>query len=334
MKRFLCLTLVLCSLLSLLAGCGAGAQQPAETTAVTTEATEGTEPWLTGKEALQGKKVMIIGNSYTFCGYTVLTGDCTILRQDLRENDQGIFYQLCKANGVDVSVTNWAYGSHSLTDFFDGYCKAGRECDGIDHEMHITDPYFDYVVFQPHVEKGYNGDFEAYLEYMLNFFRDANPNVKFLMHVPHMAHHHNNKWVQDLDQLADLGIKVCDWGGVIDDILKGNVQVPGATQEYSYHTFVINWREDDGFHQNILCGYLTSLMIYCALTGESAVGQPWEFTNDSTLNKKLNWEAAKKLHYSYNPETNFIEVLQSEADMRGLQELADQYLAKYNSGVK
>lgn len=334
MRRFLCLTLVLCSLLSLLAGCGAGAQQPAETTAVTTEATKGTEPWLTGKEALQGKKVMIIGNSYTFCGYAVLTGDCTILRQDLRENDQGIFYQLCKANGIDVSVTNWAFGSHSLTDFFDGYCKAGRECDGIDHEMHITDPYFDYVVFQPHVEKGYNGDFEAYLEYMLNFFRDANPNVKFLMHVPHMAHHHNNKWVQDLDQLADLGIKVCDWGGVIDDILKGNVQVPGATQEYAFNTFVISWSETDGFHQNILCGYLTSLMIYCALTGESAVGQPWEFTNDSTLNPKLNWEASKKLHYSYNPETNFIEVLQSEADMRGLQELADQYLAKYNSGVK
>lgn len=334
MKRFISLTLVLCLCLPLFTGCGAAEQQPAETTSTPTEATEATEPWLTGKEALQGKKVMIIGNSYTFCGYTVLTGDCTILRQDLRENDQGIFYQLCKANGIDVSVTNWAYGSHSLTDFFNGKCKAGRECDGMDHEMHITDPYFDYVIFQPHTEKGYSGDFAKYLEYMINFFREANPNVKFIMHVPHMAHNYNNKWVKDLDQLADLGIKVCDWGGLVYDILEGKTEVPGATQEYSYHTFVINWREDDGFHQNMLCGYLTSLMLYCAITGESAVGQPWEFTNDSSLNPKMDWEASKKLHYSYNPETNFIEVLKSEADMRGLQQLADQYLAKYNDGVK
>ena len=334
MKRFLSLTMVFCSLLSLLAGCSAGAQQPTETTAAPTETTAATQPWLTGKEALQGKKIMILGNSYSFCGYTVIGGDCNVVRQDMRENDQGIFYQLCKANGIDVSVTNWAYGSHSLTDFFNGNCKAGRECDGINHEIHITDPYFDYVVIQPHTERGYMGNFADYLEYILNFFREANPNVKFLMHVPHMAHHYNNRWVRDLDQLAGLGIKVCDWGGVIDDILKGNVQVPGATQEYSFNTFVISWREDDGFHQNLLCGYLTSLMIYCAITGESAVGQPWEFTNDPTLHPKMDWYASKELHYSYNPETNFIEVLKSEADMRGLQQLADQYLEKFNSGVK
>ena len=337
MKRFLSLLLTLCILLSLTA-CGAAEQaatdEPTTTAAATEEPVAETTPWPTSKEAFQGKKILVMGNSYSFCGYTVIGGDCNILRQDLRENDQGILYQLFKANGVDVSITNWAFGSHSLNDFFNGDCKAGRECQGVDHAMHLTDRYFDYVVLQIHVEKGYTKDLVKYLSVATDFFREANPDVKFVLHVPHMAHHHNNYWVKDLDELAAAGIKVADWGGLIDDVLNGVVEVPGATQEYKFNTFVISWSEDDGFHQNMLCGYLTALMIYCAFTGESAVGQPWRFTNDPTLHPKMNWEASKALHYSYNPETNFIEVFKSEADMLGLQQLADQYLAKYNSEVK
>ena len=331
MKRIVSLLLVLCLALSMMVGCGAAENtDPTTTTAVPTETTE---PYveLTGPEALQGKKIIFIGNSYSFCGYTVIGGDCNVIMQKDRENDQGIFYQLCKANGIDVSVTNWAYGSHSITDFFDGYCKAGRECDGIDHELHLTERYYDYVVLQCHVEKGYAGDFVEYLKSEMDFFRQYNPNVKFIMHVPHMAHHHNNLWVRDLDQLADAGVLIADWGGLVDDILNNKVSVPGATQDYSFHTFVINWSETDGFHQNILCGYLTALMIYCAITGEKAEGQPWRFTNDPTLHPKMDWQKAKAMHYSYNDETNFIEVMDSDADMLGLQQLADQYLAKFNS---
>ena len=328
MKKTVCILLCLCLCLSFLFGCGSE-PAPEATTEPTVQTTEAVEE-LTGPEALQGKRVIFIGNSYSFCGYTVLGGDCNIVLQEDRENDQGIFYQLCKANGIDVSVTNWTFGSHSITDFFDGICKAGRECDGIDHEIHLTDPYFDYVVLQCHVERGYTGDFVEYLQSEMDFFRQYNPNVKFIMHVPHMAHHKNNVWVKDLDQLTEIGVKIADWGGLVDDILNRKVSVPGATQDYSFHTFVINWREDDGFHQNILCGYLTALMVYCAITGEKAEGQPWRFTNDPTLNPKMDWEKAKSVHYSYNPDTNFVEVLDSDADMLGLQQLADQYLDKFN----
>ena len=336
MKRFLSVLLALCLPFSMLA-CGAAEQTAKEaptTTAPTEETVPETTPWPTSKEAYQGKKILVLGNSYSFCGYTVIGGDCKVLTQEKRENDQGILYQLFKANGVDVSITNWAFGSHSLNDFFSGDCQAGRECDGVDHAMHLTDPYFDYVVLQIHVERNYTRDLAKYLSVATDFFRAANPDVKFVLHVPHMAHHHNNAWVRDLDELAAAGIKVADWGGMIHDILNGNAEVPGATQEYKFNTFVISWREDDGFHQNLLCGYLTALMIYCAFTNESAVGQPWEFTNDPSLHPKMDWEASKALHYSYNPETNFIEVFKSEADMLGLQQLADQYLAKYNSEVK
>ena len=329
MKRIVSLILVLCMALATMVGCGAPETAEQPTTTAPVETTEAAVE-LTGPEALQGKRVIFIGNSYSLCGYTVLGGDCNVVLQEERENDQGIFYQLCKANGIDVSVTNWTFGSHSITDFFDGICKAGRECDGIDHEIHLTNPYFDYVVLQCHVERGYTGDFVEYLQSEMDFFRQYNPNVKFIMHVPHMAHHKDNIWVKDLGQLADAGVKIADWGGLVDDILNRKVSVPGATQDYSFHTFVINWREDDGFHQNILCGYLTALMVYCAITGEKAEGQPWRFTNDPTLNPKMDWQKSKEIHYSYDPDTNFIEVLDSDADMLGLQQLADQYLDKFN----
>lgn len=339
MKRIVSLFLALVMILSLCIGCGkqdaapTQTADPGTTAAVTAETTVPAEttPWLTGPEALQGKKIIFIGNSYSFCGQAVLTIQNDILRMDLRQNDQGIFYQLCKANGIDVSVTNWTYGSHSMRDFFQRRCEAGRECQGVDHEMHLTDRYYDYVVLQCHNEKEYNGDFMAYLSYAMEFFREANPNVKFLMHVPHMSYHKKSPaWLADLDQLVEGGVRIANWGELCHDVLQGNVEVPGATQEYTYHTFVINWREDDGFHQNVLCGYLTSLMVYCAITGESAVGQPWKFTNDPTLHPNMDWEKMKALHYSYGPETNFVEVFKSDADMLGLQQLADLYLEKYN----
>ena len=333
MKKLLSFLLAFCLMASFVA---CGEETPAVTTAAptepTTETTNAATPWASGKEALNGKKVIFIGNSYTFCGYNVLTKQNDILTQEERSHDHGFFYQLCKANGLEVSVTNWSFGSHQITDFFGRTCETERECLGEFHEYYLKEPYFDYVVFQCHNEPHYNGDLMALLEPLMTFFREANPNVKFVMHVPHMAYHHGNRWLHEIPKLAEAGIRIANWGELCYDVLEGNATVPGATQEYTYHSFVINWSEKDGFHQNILAGYLTSLMTYCAITGESAVGQPYAFTNDTTINPKFTWESAKKLHYSYNDETNFIEIFQSEADMKGLQQLADQYLAKYNGG--
>jgi hypothetical protein len=259
-----------------------------------------------------------------------MTKQNDVLTQEQRSNDQGFFYQPCKANAVDVEVTNWSYGSHSITDFFEGPCKTERECYGEYHEYYLKDPYFDYVVLQCNPEKSYTGDFLKLLEPTMSFFRKHNPNVLFVMHVPHMAYEKNFTWVNDLQELTDAGFRIANWGQLCYDVIGGRAEVPGATQEYSFTSFVIRWREDDGFHQNILAGYLTSLMVYCAITGESAVGQPYLFTNDSSLNPSFGWERMKAHHYSYDPTTNFVEIFQSEADMLGLQTLADQYLAKYN----
>ena len=335
MKRLLSMLLTIALCLCLF-GCGtapeattAGTTLPAETT----EATEPTTPWLTGKEALDGKKVIFLGNSYTFCGQNVMTVQNTQIGQAERTGDKGFFYQLCKANGLEVEVTNWSFGSHSIKDFFDGACDAGRECQGEIHEYCLKDRYFDYVVLQCNGERAMLGvDFLEYLKEAMDPFIEANPNVKFLMHVPHQAYVQEFHWIDKLQELTEADIRIANWGELCHDVVKGTVQVPGATQEYNYQSFVIRWREDDGFHQNILAGYLTSLMVYCAITGESAVGQPYLFTNDSTLNPSFGWERMKGVHYSYDPTTNFIEIFSSEADMNGLQQLADQYLAKYNGG--
>ena len=85
--------------------------------------------------------------------------------------------------------------------------------------------------------------------------------------------------------------------------------------------------EKDGHHQNLLAGYLTAMMTYCAITGESAVGQSYDFCDNSALNPKFDLEAFKAEYYTFDPYTNFIEVFQSEPDMKGLQQLVDQYIA-------
>ena len=110
MKRLFAILLTLALVLSL-AACGG---QPAATTAATeatTTAPAETEPvWETGKAALQGKKVIFIGNSYTFCGYNVLTKQNDVLTQAERSNDQGYFYQLCKANFIKVHTKDCFIG--------------------------------------------------------------------------------------------------------------------------------------------------------------------------------------------------------------------------------
>ena len=327
MKRLFTLLLTAALLLSL-AACGAApAETQPETTAATTAATEPAPTRATGKEALQGKKIIFIGNSYTFWGQTVIFKDQDVLGQAERSYDHGYFYQLCQENGIEVAVTNWTFGGHDITAMFDGPCDKGDDkCNGQYHEYFLQDKYFDYVCIQPYKEKDYAGNIVKHLEYTMNFFREANPNVQFLLLVPQMAPEKAYSWYKSIDKLAGEGVIICNWGGMLDDISNGKVEVPGATLPYSRSSFVVS---KDDHHENLLAGYITTLMTYCAITGESAVGQPYDFVNDSSINPLFDLEAFKTKNYPDNGKTNFIEIFQSEADMAGLQQLVDQYLAKH-----
>ena len=84
MKKIICWVLSMCLLLSVFAGCGNTSNQSQSTTGATTSA-------VTGKEALDGKRVVFFGNSHTYYSRCVIDqGQSTTLSG--RTNDQGIFY--------------------------------------------------------------------------------------------------------------------------------------------------------------------------------------------------------------------------------------------------
>ena len=319
----------------LMAGCG---NAPSEATQGATTAPSTTAPAPTAsqvaKEALDDKRVLFIGNSYTFWANTVINKKNYILTQEERSNDNGMFYQLCKENGMEVSVTNWAFGSHNFTDIMSHECLCENvDCEGADHMSFLTDPAFDYVAMQLFYETEYTGDLISHLKPAMDFFRQANPDVKFLLEVPHMTYVRNFQWKDHISQLADEGVIICNWGGMLDDIVNKRIEVPGATQQYFQQTFVISRDEKDGHHQNLLVGYLTALMTYCAITGDSAVGQPYDFCDDPSIHPNFDMESFRQNNYTYETFTNFVDVYRSASDMNGLQQLVDTYIAKYNGAV-
>lgn len=332
MKKITGLILVLCLCLSLFAACG-GETAPATTgstppapTETTAAPTEVTTPQAS-IDALEGKRVLFIGNSYTYWGSVVINKDKTVMDQESRTGDQGLFYHMCKQKGINVNVTNWVWGGHNFTDIMSHQCLSeGDPCEGKDHMSYFEDPAFDYVCMQMFYETEYAGDIVTHLTPAMDFFREANPDVKFLLLVPHATYFRNFKWKGELQAAADAGITVVNWGGMLDDIANKRIEVPGATQQYFQATFVISKSETDGHHQNLLAGYLTAMMTYCAITGESAVGQPYAFADDRTLHPNFDMDTFKAVNYTHEPYTNFVEVYRSEADMLGLQQLADQYI--------
>lgn len=321
MKRTIALLLVLICIISCF---GCAAEQPEATeTQATTEAAFSQA----AVEKLHGKKIIFVGNSYTYFAHTVLRASGSGLTQDKRGNDEGYFYQLCKTQGAEVSVTNWTFGDHALWESL-GHSCTREACFGVDHLSYLTDRYFDYVVLQPYSSDFSSDDVTEYLQPMMDVFREANPNVQFILAVPHMTYHRSYAWKNKLPDIDRSQITVCNWGKMLADILNGTTQVPNGTQQYFNGTFIVSVSEKDGHHQNLLVGYLTALMVYCAITGDSAVGLPYDFCSDTSIRPEFDMEAYKKEKYVLEPFTNFIDVFNSPADMEGLQILVDRYIAE------
>lgn len=281
---------------------------------------------------LDGKKFIFIGNSYTYYGKCVLSKPVTNYSQSERSNDQGYFYQIAKENGADINVTNWTFGNHCLEDTFGGVCEANRACDGHDHAADLTDRYYDYVMFQESSLR-IDGFLES-VDTIVNFFRQANPNVKFYCLVPVRLYEWQStsaecrNVLENLKTVEAMGITVVNWGKLVYDVYNGTVKVPGSELTYNRNSFIISQSASDGHHQNMLAGYITALMTWCAVTGDSAVGQEYRFTGDPTVNPAFDFEAYRKSYYSYgNVKTNFDQALQSKTEVNGFQQLINKYLA-------
>ncbi|MBQ8208141.1 MAG: leucine-rich repeat protein, partial [Clostridia bacterium] len=288
---------------------------------------------------LDGKRIIFIGNSHIYYGTTVLyKHPANVLTQEARMNDQGLFYQLCKANGMNVNVTNWTFSNHILADLFgDRLCDgSGYDCVDVDHSSYLVDPYYDYVVVCYGTFN--NPTYTDAMDNLIEFFTKANPNVKISLMAQATAHgvsvsnpEKDTTFLETLKDYAAKGVTILDWGKLIADIINGDVTVPGATLDYVKNTFVVDQSATDGFHPNLLTGYLTTLMTYSALTGEKAVGQPYYFVGDESYCSNSyyrTFDEYKAAYYTYNnATTNFDQVFASAVDMTGLQTLVDQYLA-------
>ncbi|MBR2929658.1 MAG: hypothetical protein IKC32_00360 [Clostridia bacterium] len=289
---------------------------------------------------LDGKRIIFIGNSYTYYGQTVLHKTQKFLTQASRVGDKGYFYQLCRANGANVDVTNWTFGGHSLTHLFGGDCAANRGCNHVDHKAYLTDRVYDYVVIQPGSAAASSAAFLSEMDRVMSFFREANPNVKFAVLVQYSAYGKigsvltlAKELLDGLKTVAEMGVTVVDWGGLVMDILDGKTSVPGTEFTYDRNSFVINKEPDDGYHPNLLSGYITTLMTYCALTGAPPELQPHDFCSDVSLKPEgaesfiYNFDKFVSKYYVYNgATTNFPEIFASEKEMAGIKELVGAHL--------
>lgn len=274
---------------------------------------------------MSGKKIIFIGNSHTYVGGVVQSVSQDKMKISDRDHDQGYFYHLCKANGAEVEVLNWTFGNHSLKDLFSGNCQANRSCgNGTNHLAHLTDNNFDYVVFQNGSTAG--DEILEWIDFLMNFFKAGNPNTKFVMLVQARAHNDHAAdatkytWLSDLDVIENKGVTIVDWGKVVYDLYSGAVTLPGENiLPFTKTSFVVAASAADGYHPNLLAGYVASLMTYCAITGESAVGQPYEFC--STVRK---FSSFVKNQYKVD-STNFPEIFASEETMAALQQMIDTY---------
>ena len=280
------------------------------------------------KEALNGKKIIFIGNSRTYYGKCVIDKGQEVFSQEKRTGDQGYFYQVCKANGVDITVTNFTFGNHNPTDFYTGSCAADRGHDGHDHLADLVDRDYDYVVFQAALKS--RDDNLAYIQPLMDIFLEENPDTKFVALVHNDVHYYDYMGRYTLEELERAGVTVVDWGALVNDLTIGATVIPGGTQQCNRWTFTVNKSASDGYHPNVLSGYITAQMLFCALTGESAQGQDYSFWNDVNANKKFDMVEYMETYYKYdatvNSNTNFMEIFNSEADMAGIQQLIDYYL--------
>ena len=277
------------------------------------------------KGPLDGKRVIIIGNSYVYTGRMVVPKGRDYLTQASRTGDVGYFYQLCKSAGSTVSVTNWSFFSHALYNIFGEECTISGDCKGEDHETYLKDKYFDYVIVSANASATAEKNFMSDFEYIMDFFKEANPDVKFVCLGNAGSRGYTSTGGErpgiynSYKTLEEKGVIIADWGKLVADIIEGKVEVPGATQSYNVSSFILK----NGYDSNHLAGYIATLMAYCAITGESAVGMSYDFCDDTSISTRFDFAEYTEVS---GYDTNFDDIFKSEADMLGIQKLIDKYL--------
>lgn len=310
MKRMICILLGALLLVGSLGGCG-------KKEAPKKEAAK--------SNILDGKKIIFIGNSHTYKGGVVNYIGNGNIAQAPRSNDLGLFHLLCLENGANVSVTNWTFSGHGLQNLFGQPCQMSTPCGGKSHEEELKDRYFDYVVVTPGVGTASAELLPENMAYIRKFFSDANPNATFICMGNASVYGHNKEstpypgitgYYKTLE--AD-GWLIADWGRVVSDLIKGEAALPGTQESFNKNSFIVK----DGFHPNMLSGYIATVMVYCIITGEVAATQSPRFFLDNSAFAGMITQQLTGSYVRGEQDTNFHKVLLSETEMTGLLQLID-----------
>ena len=268
---------------------------------------------------LDGKRIIFIGDSFIYYGGVVLNGKDD---NEDRAKDHGYFYQLCRATGATVSVTNHTYGGKGLSFIYENYMDR------------LYDLRYDLVVFSGGRNSASRAAcyFDVLTKYMA-LFRAANPAVRFFYLVSSGAHNISVspsfpvEILNSLKEFEKMGITIVDWGKMIADLIHGRAPLSKTQNALNKNSFIVHASARDGYHPNQLTGYLTALMTYCAISGESAQGMPYRFWNDTSLDPRFCPRRFMEAYYTEGV-TNYPDIFASPEDMASLQALIDRYLAE------
>lgn len=287
--------------------------------------------------SLNNKKAIFIGNSFIFWGNCVNyinytnTTDSADLQTRLSGTDSGYFKQICKENGINMTVYNFTYGGKNLEWVYSE--KLSK----------VDDSFFDDIDYVFISEAGENNStFKSTVSKISKLFTNAE-EIVYLAHEYTFRTNATNI-INSLSKLSNEGIKVVAWGKLVYDVHTGATSVPGASLSYNKNSFIKNSSgalpqnsavmslsgNGDTFHQNPLSGYITAQMCFSAISGCSAQGQKYSFCGDKTLGAQYDFENFLECHYNNGQTSNFIQIFNSSADMAGLQKLMDEYIAQYN----
>lgn len=186
---------------------------------------------------------------------------------------------------------------------------------------------FDYVIFS---QAG--GDVSTTwkeMQLIMQCFTDE-PKIVYMNHSYTVFKNHSSLLAL-LPVMRKEGVTISNWGQLVYDLAQKNVTVPGGTMTYNKNSFIKN--NGDTYHPNPLAGYITAQMTYCAITGKTAVGQIpdlYDIGNKMKYGSNVvGYSAFISKHYNSSADTNFNKVMASAEEMRGIQQLIDQYVEKY-----
>ena len=294
------------------------------------------------------KNVIFIGNSLTYVGQTVLDAKQQVDNASVgaRFGDTGYFYNMAKQNNVEMNVTNWTWGGHSLSHMFSESCSANRGHDGHNHLEDLkkySDMKYDYVVYQP--TNSFTLSEEALvkdIEMLKSIFSKENPDVKYFIAVPTTYYIGDNSEKETFRNAflkieEETEVEIVQWGKLISDIIDGIATVENSSQTYNKNTFLISASSSDGYNPNQLAGYITTQFLFSAITGEKAEGEDYAFCTDSKVNSVFDVNRFLSIYYTYDnisasgnlrgdSLTTYPEIFKSSTDMIGIQRLIDKYL--------